>query len=71
MRDGWVPVVHAAECLNINGEPAGEDDEPLICPICEIDYAECPCPGPHQEDEFEYQEAGGRLWARLKGDSQG
>ena len=61
MRDGWVPVVHAFECTDPDG-----DGEVLLCAICEIDYAECPCPGPSQEEEFEYQEAGGRLWARPK-----
>lgn len=61
MRDGWVPVVFASECLDLFG-----GGEILICPICEIEYADCPCPGPHQDDEFEYQEAGDRLWARPK-----
>jgi hypothetical protein len=59
--DSWKRVVFAVDC-----EPDG------YCPECqlatgeEIDYADCPCPGPTQEDEFEYKEMGGRLFARRR-----
>lgn len=56
---GWVKVVFAMDCA-----PEGRDDGVLICPACAIDYAECPCPGPHQDDEFEYEERDGVLFAR-------
>lgn len=52
MSDGWVPVVFAADC-----------DEDGDCPVCGIDYAECPCPGPTQ-DGYEYRTIEGRLMAR-------
>lgn len=51
--DGWKVVVHAAEC--------NEDGD---CPICQTDFGECECPGPTQEDEFEYATFGGILLAR-------
>ena len=49
---GWLPVVHAAEC--------DADDN---CPICHEPYADCRHPGPTQ-DGFEYREIRGRLLAR-------
>lgn len=55
----WVRVVYAAECAATD-----DDDEVLVCPHCGVDYAECPCPGPHQDDEFEYEERDGVLYAR-------
>ena len=48
----WKPVVFAADC---EGDP--ESDE-LSCPVCGGCYADCPCPGPTQEDDFEYSEDG-------------
>ena len=42
-RNPWQQVVHSCEC----------DDEGN-CPICKIDYAECECIGP-TEDDVEYQ----------------
>ena len=52
--NNWRRVVFAFEC-----------DEYDNCPICNIDYSECDCPGPHQEDEYEYSEDGnGMLVAR-------
>lgn len=59
----WKRVVYAADCLSEDG-----DDEVAICPHCNIDYAECPCPGPHQDDEFEYEERDGVLYARKLAD---
>ena len=40
---GWVRVIYPYEL----------DDEGN-CPVCKIDYGDCPCPGPTQDDEFEY-----------------
>lgn len=51
----WRRVVFAAECV-------GPDQ--ALCPVCGVDYAECPCPGPTMEEEFEYREMNGVLWAR-------
>ena len=38
-------------------------------PFCEAHgqhYADCPCIGPHQDDEYEYTERDGVLYARSK-----
>lgn len=56
----WIPVKHAdalpgCECCN---EP--------FCERCDKHFYECPCPGPSQEDEFEYTTHGGVLYARRK-----
>ena len=53
MARRWKRVIFAADC-----------DEDGNCPVCAVDYAECECPGPTQEDEFEYRERGGVLYAR-------
>jgi hypothetical protein len=55
MSGEWKRVVHADEC-----------DEWDNCPVCKtIDFADCPCPGPTQDDLYEYREdADGTLWAR-------
>jgi hypothetical protein len=49
----WRPVVFAADC-----------DEDGNCPECHEDFADCDCPGPTQEDDFEYDEREGVLMAR-------
>lgn len=51
--DGWQRVVFSSEC-----------DEDGNCPFCEIDYAECGCPGPTQDEEYEYCERDGIMLAR-------
>lgn len=51
----WRPVIFIADC--------DEDDN---CPLCKVDYADCPCPGPTQGDEFEYADIKGVLMAREK-----
>lgn len=38
-------------------------DEDGNCPLCNIDYADCECPGPMQEG-YEYEEINGVLYAR-------
>lgn len=52
--DGWRRVVFSAECDSIGN-----------CPVCQIDYSECACPGPTMDDEYEYREFDGALWAKL------
>jgi hypothetical protein len=61
----WRKVSFAGECLG--GEDGELGDE---CAICGLDYIdECQCPGPTQEDQFEYREIDGILYARrLEGD---
>lgn len=41
-------------------------DEDGNCPNCGIDYAECGCPGPTMEDEYDYKEVRGVLYAKPK-----
>lgn len=56
MAGKWLRVVHSAEC-----------DEFGNCPVCvDVDFADCPCPGPTQEEEFDYKEVAGQLFARPK-----
>lgn len=56
MSDGWVRVVFACEV-----------DDDGNCPVCEdVDYGDCPCPGPTMEDEYEYKEINGVLFAKRK-----
>jgi hypothetical protein len=50
--------VFAADC---DGFP---DEEELTCPECGGEYGECPCPGPTQDDIYEYAEFGGIMYAR-------
>ena len=54
----WKKVVYAHDC-----ERCDMCEEP-ICPECHDHYAECPCPGPHQEDEMIYKEFNGVEYAR-------
>ena len=56
----WIPVVFSADC-----EPCDMCEEP-VCPKCAVHYAECECPGPMQEDEYQYKEIDGELFARRK-----
>ena len=54
----WKTVVMACEC------PACEMCGDPVCLICEMHYAECDCPGPHQDDLYEYKEEDGVLFAK-------
>lgn len=54
----WRRVVFSSDC-NDDGD----------CPICGIDYGECPCPGPTQ-DGYEYEERQDGLWARWVGEDE-
>lgn len=54
-------VSFAADCLGGDGDEPGN-----ICSVCGLDYCEeCECPGPTQ-DEMDYQEIDGVLYARPK-----
>ncbi len=59
----WNRVVFASDCLY---EEWDIDREMPICKNCKIEYAECSCPGPTQDDIYEYNEVKGELYARLK-----
>lgn len=59
---GWQRVSFAADCDGYD-EETGEFGD--ACSICGLDYCdECQCPGPTQEDEYEYTERDGILYAR-------
>jgi hypothetical protein len=57
----WKKVILAGDC-----EPCEMCGDP-ICPVCVEHYAECECPGPHQEDEYEYKLMGDIMYARKLG----
>ncbi len=54
----WRKVIWAADCKECDccGEP--------VCPICDVHYAECDCPGPTQ-DEVEYKTINGIEYGRM------
>jgi len=58
MNNEWIPVKFAHDCVECKtcGEP--------WCKEHQLHYADCPCPGPHQEDEFEYKTIDKKLFAR-------
>lgn len=56
----WVRVVFADDC-----KPCPSCGEP-VCHVCDDHYADCSCPGPTQDDAYEYREAAGGLVARRK-----
>lgn len=59
----WQKVIFAHDC-----EPCDACGEP-VCPQCDgLHYWECPCPGPHEDDIYEYKEVDGVLYARLRDD---
>lgn len=51
-QNPWKQVVFSSDC-----------DEDGNCPNCGIDYGECECFGPTQDD-VEYKEVDGVLYAR-------
>lgn len=61
--DGWLKVVFAEDCIYDEDD---EDRECGVCPECGDAYADCPCPGPTMEDEYDYKEVNGVLYAREK-----
>jgi len=52
---GWRKVVFSSDC-----------DEDGNCPQCGIDYADCECPGPTQDDLYDYKETRGVMYAKRK-----
>lgn len=54
----WKKVVHACDC-----EPCAMCEEP-VCPVCTEHYADCECPGPTQDDEYEYRDGPNGMEAR-------
>jgi len=54
----WRPVVLAGDSF------VCAVCEELICVVCEEHHTDCDCPGPHQEDEYEYKDIGETLFAR-------
>jgi len=53
-------VVFAAECA---------DDG--LCPVCQdVEFADCPCPGPTMHELYEYLETEDGLRARLKPEAE-
>lgn len=56
----WLVVIEAADC-----RPCPCCGEELECPVCQVHYAECACPGPHQDDLYEYRDGPRGLEARL------
>jgi hypothetical protein len=57
----WQKVVYAYECVEFC-----PDCMELICPVCICHYSDCDCPGPDQDDQFEYEEREQGLFARRK-----
>ena len=57
---------YCLEFINLieNSGPLLYEDEDFICHQCGNEYADCPCPGPTMDDEYEYKEEGGELYAR-------
>ena len=60
---GWKRVIYASDCER---DMDGCDGE-LKCPECGDEYAECACPGPTMDDEYDYQIRGGVQYAKPKG----
>ena len=54
----WKKVLYAHDCT-----PCDMCEEP-VCPTCEVHYADCDCPGPHQDDEYQYRTIDGVEHAR-------
>jgi hypothetical protein len=57
LLDGWAPVRHQYKC---------DSEENGVFNLSEIDTGECSCYGPSQEEELEYLEHDGQLFARPK-----
>lgn len=54
----WQPVILAADC------PPCDCCGQSFCVTCQTHYPDCTCPGPHQDDLFEYRTIDGQLLAR-------
>lgn len=76
----WRRVIYAHDCIPcpycdellcpvcIEARPAsvGDNGHGVRVELSPLHYFECPCPGPHQSDEYEYREIDGVLYARLR-----
>jgi hypothetical protein len=62
---GWRKVLYAADC---EYEDWDDEHECPICPKHKIDYAECDCPGPTQDDLYYYRVIKVVLYAKKKQD---
>lgn len=60
MNFEWTPVVFADQC-----PPCKYCGEPW-CSQCESHYADCECPGPTQDDEYDYNIFNGVIYAKPK-----
>jgi len=63
LKENWIKVVFASDCIY---EDWDDDKECPTCPQCGNDYSDCPCPGPTMEDEYDYKEVNGILYAKKK-----
>lgn len=59
----YVKVVFAHDCIYDEWD---KDRECPICPVCKTDYSECNCPGPMQQDIYDYKEINGVMYAKKK-----
>ena len=64
MERPWQKVVLADECTCDLDCNECEFCEELRCPVCGGRYADCPCPGPTQDDLYEYDEFDRMMYAR-------
>lgn len=57
-----LPVKTAGDCVTCDccGGP--------YCGDCHAHFADCACPGPRQDDQYDYFDHGGVLWAIAKGE---
>lgn len=61
MTRDWQEVIFAENlpmCVFCEEEPH--------CPEHQTHFADCPCPGPMQDEEYEYEERAGVLYARRR-----
>lgn len=63
VKKEWIKVVFASDCIYDKWDT---DHECPTCPVCRKDYADCPCPGPTQDDLYDYREIDGVMYARKK-----
>lgn len=59
--EDWKRVIYTGNCIF---EDWDEQNEMPICPECLTEYQDCKCPGPGQEDLFDYMEIDGILFAK-------
>ena len=62
MENVWQPVVYAGDCVDcpLCGEP--------VCYVCADHFSDCDCPGVTMDDDYEYSDHDGFLWARRRED---